>query len=63
MIIKTDVEGKNVIGQLCDIALKQGGMQNRVQINMIMDSIELLPEPDKIDPSTFWHKEKKKVKK
>ncbi len=41
MRILTDEEGKKVIEQLCDIALKQGGLQNINAINVILTSIEL----------------------
>ncbi len=47
MIIKTDIEGKSVIEQLCDIALKSAGIGNLNQINLILQSIELLPEEEK----------------
>ena len=49
MIIKVDKEGQSVIEQLCDIALKQGGIQNLKQINLTLQSMELLPEPEKED--------------
>ncbi len=41
MKILTDEEGKKVITQLCDIALKQGGVQNLNPISVILNSIEL----------------------
>lgn len=47
MIIKIDKDGKNAIEQLVDIALKQGGIQNLNAANLILHSIELLPEPEK----------------
>ena len=47
MILKVDKEGKSVIEQLCDFALKQGGLSNYNQVGLVLKSIELLPEPDK----------------
>ncbi len=47
MIIKVDSKGKNAIEQLVDIALKQGGLSNFNPAGMVLESIELLPEPDK----------------
>ena len=44
MIIKADKEGKQIINQLCDIALKSLGMAGREGINRILASIEDLPE-------------------
>lgn len=48
MIIQTDVVGKSAVQQLCDIALKQGGVGNLNQVNMILESIVLLP-PSKVE--------------
>ena len=45
MIIQVDQEGKVVIEQLCDIALKQGGVHNLRQVNMIFSSVKLFPVP------------------
>lgn len=39
MIIKKDKEGIAVIQQLCDIALKQGGLQNLQAINKTLASV------------------------
>jgi len=49
MKIAVDTEGQNVIHQLCDIALKQGGVQNLAAVTMILNSIQLLhkEEPKK----------------
>ena len=47
MILKADKEGKSVVEQLCDIALKQGGLSNFNQVGLTLKSIELLPEPKK----------------
>lgn len=44
MIIQVDKEGKAVIEQLCDIALKQGGVNNLNQVNAILKSVCILPE-------------------
>lgn len=46
MIIITDQEGKSVIRQLCDIALKDGGIGNLNQVNLILRSVESLPVSD-----------------
>ena len=45
MIIQVDQEGKEVIEMFCDMALKTGGMQNRVQINLVIDSTVVIPKP------------------
>jgi len=50
MKLQTDKEGKNVIEQLCDIALKQGGIQNFNQVGMVLKSVEMIPEPEKTEP-------------
>lgn len=47
MKIKVDKKGQEAIQQLCDIALKSGGIQNLNGINTILVSMELLPEKDK----------------
>lgn len=47
MVIQADAKGKNAIEQLCDVALRVGGMGNRQQVNLVADSIVLLPEPKK----------------
>ena len=43
MILNVDKEGKHVIEQLCDIALKQGGIQNLNQVNFVLKSAKLIP--------------------
>ena len=50
MIIQTDKEGKDVIEQLCDIALKQGGVSNLNQVNAILKSVVVafMPVPPAI---------------
>lgn len=45
MIIQVDLEGRKVIEQLCDIALKQGGVKNLNQVNSILRSVTMLPPP------------------
>ena len=45
MIIKVDKEGKTVITSLCDIALKQQGLQSLQGVIDVLRSIELI-EPD-----------------
>lgn len=45
MIIQVDQEGRKVIEQLCDIALKQGGVKNLNQVNSILRSVTMLPPP------------------
>ena len=47
IVIQADAKGKNAIEQLCDVALRVGGMSNRKQVNLVADSIVLLPEPEK----------------
>lgn len=46
MKIKVDKRGQEAIQQLCDIALKSGGIQNLNGINTILVSMELLSEKD-----------------
>lgn len=45
MIIQVDKEGKSVIEQFCDIALKNGGLQNLNQINLVLSTMVLLSKP------------------
>ena len=47
MIIQVDEAGKDVIEQFCDLALKQGGMTNREQINSVIDTMVLISAPKK----------------
>jgi hypothetical protein len=44
MKIIADIEGKKVIEQLCDIALKHGGMQNLQAIQLILENVTDIPE-------------------
>lgn len=46
MIIKVDKKGEDVIQQLCDLALKQGGIQNLNSVNTILNTMEVIPEPE-----------------
>lgn len=45
MIIQVDQEGKSVIEQFCDIALKQGGIKNLNQINLVLSTMVLISKP------------------
>jgi len=49
MIIKADKEGKDILVQLCDIALKTGGLQNMNAVQGILNSIQLIEEKDDSD--------------
>ena len=40
MKIKADKTGIEVIKQLCDLALKQGGLQNLNAVTQVLQSIE-----------------------
>lgn len=42
MIIKVDEEGKKVIEQLCDIALKTGGVANLASVTNILEKTEII---------------------
>ncbi len=44
MKIKVDKEGKDTIIQLCDVALKSGGIKNVAAINVVLTSIEDIEE-------------------
>lgn len=46
MIIQVDEEGMNVVKQLVDLALKEGGISNLNQVNVILKSVVVLPTPD-----------------
>lgn len=45
MKIIVDKDGKDIITQLCDIALKVGGLQNMPAVNVILASMESITEP------------------
>jgi len=49
MIIKADKEGIQAVQQLCDIALKQGGLQNLAVIQSVLAGISELEEVKKKD--------------
>ena len=44
MIIKVDAEGRSILNQLFDIALKSGGMGNFEAVVKIMNSVEDIKE-------------------
>ena len=46
MIIKADKEGKDILVQLCDIALKTGGLHNMNAVQGILNSIQLIEDQD-----------------
>lgn len=46
MIILVDDEAGKALGQLCDIALKAGGLQNFKGIGAVLNSIKPLNEPE-----------------
>lgn len=50
MVIQVDAEGKNAVQQLCDIALKDGGIGNLNQVNVILRSVTVLPTPEDEEP-------------
>lgn len=45
MVIKVDEEGKAIIRQLCDIALKHSGIQNFDAVGAILSSMSEYKEP------------------
>ena len=47
MNIKADKEGKEAITQLCDVALKAGGLQNLAPITNILKAVS---DGDKTEP-------------
>ena len=50
MIIQVDREGEKVISQLCDIALKEGGIKNLNQVNKILRTVVTLFGPEVKEP-------------
>jgi hypothetical protein len=44
MIIRVDKEGHDILLQLCDIALRNHGIDNLKQINVILSKVEVLSE-------------------
>ncbi len=47
MIIQVDNEGRAVLRQLCDAALRQGGIANLDGINKILSLVTDIPAPKK----------------
>lgn len=45
MIIQVDQKGKDAIEQFCDLALKVGGLRNRKQVNLMVDTMIVIPDP------------------
>ncbi len=47
MIIQVDQEGKGVIEQFCDMALKMSGppLQNLKQVNLVLETLVTISEP------------------
>jgi len=69
MKIVVDQEGKQVLQQLCDIALRAGGLQNLQPINALLNLMQVenpapvvppvLPIPPKPEPKNDKSKEEK----
>lgn len=51
MIIRVDEEGKSVITQLCDIALRTNGIANLNSVNDILSKVEVIKPVTKDDPA------------
>lgn len=49
MIIRVDEEGKQAVTELCDAALKVGGIRNLHPVTNILRSVEMLPSAEKPD--------------
>lgn len=49
MIIKVDKEAQGLIKNLCDVALKTGGLANLEGVLAILNKMELLEEKPKKD--------------
>ena len=49
MIIQVDDEGKNAVTQLCDIALKQGGIQIVQGVVKILATVKQLPFEEPVE--------------
>ena len=49
MKIETDAEGKQILIQVCDAALKYGGVQVFNSVGLIMNAIRKIEEPEKPD--------------
>ena len=52
MVIQTDEEGKKAVIQLCDIALRQGGVQVMQGVTTVLGSIKVLPFEPEAEPET-----------
>lgn len=52
MIIQTDEKGRSAIEQLCDIALKQGGVLNLNAVNLILASISPAVQKEQPQPKS-----------
>lgn len=50
MIIQADEEGKKAVVQLCDIALKVGGLQNLRSANQILACLTDAPDKNVAPP-------------
>ena len=50
MIIKCDEQGHEAVKQLCDIALKMGGMTNLQGVVTILQSLKL-ERPEEVKPA------------
>lgn len=61
MIIQVDLEGRSVVEQLCDIALKEGGVKNLRAVNRILSSVKVLPPKEKPLPKSDPVTEEKAV--
>ena len=59
MKIMADDEGKKVLHQLCDLALKMGGLNNMQAVNTILNSIELIKEDKKSESKGDTTKQEK----
>ena len=46
MIIKTDSEAKEILVQMCDLALKTGGLQNMNVVQAILNSIQVIEDKE-----------------
>lgn len=46
MKILADEKGREAIQMLCDIALKSGGLQSMQGIQLILNSLKLLPKEE-----------------
>ena len=44
MIIKTNTAGRKAIVEMCDVALKVGGVQNLNRVNQILVSLAMIEE-------------------